>query len=361
MKIRWIFMVLLLCVMTGAGGLGWQLGYFSLPGEEVPVTVQRGENFVQLAVRLQAMGVVRSERALRWYVNLRPPAQSLKRGEFGLYKNMPVPEVVRALTEGRPLEYKLTVPEGFNIFQVAELLEARGFGESAAFLEAARAPELIEQIPTLGPGQPRPGSIEGYVFPDTYLLQKVFTPREIAQIMLSRFREVYQSLIQEIADNPIVRSLNLSPHEVVILASIIEKETGAGFERPLVAGVFVNRLRKRMRLQTDPTVIYGVWVEQGAWDGNIRRRDLNTPNAYNTYQIAGLPAGPIASPGLNALRAVLSPAETDYLFFVSKNDGTHIFSTNYRDHSRAVRETQLNPAAKEGKSWRDLPPDQRAR
>ncbi len=351
-----------LAILLGLGAGAWQLGYFQVAGsEEIPFTVQKGDNFAVLARRLEKEGIIRSERALRWYVNLASPSKSLKRGEFGLFRNMSVPAVVQALTEGRPMEYKVTVPEGHNLFQVADILAAKGLATREDFLAAARDPEVVRMLPTLAGSAKLPRSIEGYIFPDTYHLQKVFTAKEIAQLMVARFREVFQGLSAEMENSVVMRSLGLNPHELVILASIVEKETGAAQERPLIASVFINRLRKKMRLQTDPTVIYGVWVAQGNWDGNIRRRDLNTPTEYNTYQMSGLPVGPIANPGINAIRAVLQPAESDYLFFVSRNNGTHIFSKDFSAHNRAVRETQLNPGAREGKSWRDLPAEQRAR
>lgn len=357
------FLVFIVLAMIAVGGV-WsarQLGYFGAPGSQVIFVVEKGKNFSSIAYQLQQQGVISSERLFRWYVNFLAKGKSLKRGEFGLYQNMPIPEVVRVLSEGKPIEYKLTVPEGYNIFQIAELLEMKGFGTRAGFLAAARDPDLLQLIPTNAESGYRPKSIEGYIYPDTYFLQKVHTSKEIAQIMLTRFREVYASIQGELQNSAAVRELQLNPHQVITLASIVEKETGAGSERPLVASVFVNRLRKKMRLQTDPTVIYGVWVTNGKWDGNIRRRDLNTPNDYNTYQMSGLPPGPIASPGLSSIKAVLAPAESDYLFFVSRNDGTHIFSRDYGAHNRAVKETQLAPNAKEGKSWRDLPEEMRAR
>jgi UPF0755 protein len=361
MKFLWIIIGLVVFLGVGVGLPAWQLGYFTLPGETIPFTVQKGENFALLAKKLQSQGVIQSERAFRWYVAFSSPSKSLKRGEFGLYKNMPIPQVVRALTEGKPMEYKFTVPEGFNLYQIAESLEAKGFAAKADFIAAAKNPEVIRAIPTLREGEKHPRSIEGYIYPDTYLLQKVFSAREIAQLMVVRFRDAYKQIAPELAASATVAELGLSPHEVVVLASIVEKETGAAEERPLIASVFTNRLRKRMRLQTDPTIIYGIYDATGAWNGNIRRRDLDEKNDYNTYQMNGLPAGPIANPGTNAIRAVLNPATSDFLFFVSKNNGTHIFSKDYGAHNRAVQETQLKRSAREGKSWRDLPAEQRAR
>ncbi len=361
MKIINVFLVLCALGAVAVVVPSWYLGVFQRQGAGIEFTVNRGENFASLAKKLQAEGVVQSERALRWYVNFFPPSKSLKRGQFQLYQNMSVPAVVAALTEGKPLEILFTVPEGHNMFQVAEALEAKGFVKKEDFLKACRSGELIALIPGIEGYQKRPKSVEGYLFPDTYSLQRVFSAREIAQIMVQRFREVYAGLEAEIKTSATVSEFQLSPHQIVTFASIVEKETGAGHERPIIASVFVNRFRKKMRMQTDPTVIYGVWEAQGTWDGNIRRRDLQTPTDYNTYQMDGLPIGPIANPGLNALKAVLSPENSEYLYFVSKNNGTHIFSKDYASHSRAVRETQLTPGAKDGKSWRDLPAEHKAR
>lgn len=357
MKFLIVFNVLVILL---AGAAAWELGFLDGGGEAVTFSVQKGENFSALAKKLQAAGVVKNERALRWYVNFFRPKSSLKRGEFGLHKNMTIPSLVWALTEGKPMEYKFTVPEGFNLFQVAEALEGQGFCKKADFIAAAKSPELIQAIPTLVAGAEQPKSIEGYIFPETYLLQKVFSAKEIAAIFVSRFRENYKLLAAEMASSPTLQSLKLTPHQSVILASIVEKETGAAQERPLIASIFVNRLRKRMRLQTDPTIIYGLWLDNGSWDGNIRRKDLQANHPYNTYQISGLPPGPISNPGLNAMKAVLHPAESDYLYFVSKNNGTHVFSKEYSEHAKAVRETQINRSSSDGNSWRNLPAEQRA-
>lgn len=361
MKLSLVFIGLLILVLGGLVFTARQLGYFEKAGPQKIFEVQKGENFSLIAAKLQRAGVIKSERAFRWYVNFNMPSKPLKRGEFELYENMPIPAVIKAITEGKPIEYKVTIPEGQNIFQVAQILESKGFVKSADFLTAARLPEVLELIPTVSAGAPKPNSIEGYIYPDTYMLQKIFTPKEIAQVMVLRFRDEYQKLSQEIKNSDTVKSLSLTPHQVITLASIVEKETGAAAERPIIASIFVNRLRKPMRLQTDPTVIYGVWLKKGSWDGNIHRSDLDTFNEYNTYQINGLPPGPIASPGVNAIRAVLNPAQTDYFYFVSNNDGTHFFSHDFKDHQKAVRDLQVKPGAKGGKSWRDLPASARVK
>lgn len=354
------FIALASLALGGTAAVAWKLGYFQPLGTQVTYTVQKGENFAVIARKLQASGIVTSERVLRWYVNFFATRKPLQRGEFSLYTNMPVPELVKVLTEGKPIEYKFTIPEGWNIFQIADELEAKGLAKKADFLAAARSPELIQMIPGLDSSKAKPKSIEGYVYPNTYLLQKVFSPREIAQIMVQHFRDVYKGIEAELRDNYLVREFHFNSHQIVTLASIVEKETGASSERPLVASIFVNRLRKKMRLQTDPTIIYGIYLEKGSWDGDIHRRDLDGTGEYNSYAHDGLPPGPISNPGVSAIQAVLHPADTDYLYFVSKGDGTHVFSKDYATHSRAVQQS-IKPGAKDGKSWRDLPPEKRAK
>ena len=168
-------------------------------------------------------------------------------------------------------------------------------------------------------------SLEGYLYPDTYLISRDLDARELVDLMVRRFWKVFNDLIRG-------QKRDMSLREIVTLASIVEKETGLAEERPVIASVFLNRLKKRMRLESDPTVIYGL----KNFDGNLKRKDLRTPNPYNTYTNHGLPPGPIANPGRESLMAVINPAETDYLYFVSRNDGSHCFSTTLKEHNRAV-------------------------
>lgn len=363
MKIAILFMGLAVGAGVGLGLLGSQLGYFETAGEPVTFAVEKNENFSSLAYKLQAAGIIRHERALRWYVNFRGAGKGLRRGEFPLYKNMTVPAVVQALTQGKPIDHKLTIPEGYNLYQIADLLQAEGLAKKKDFIAAAHSAELIATLPTLSPGERLPRSLEGYLYPDTYFVQKSDTALEIAQGMVYHFREVHKELADEIKKSAVMREMHFNPHQLVVLASIVEKETGAAIERPMIASVFLNRLRKNMRLQTDPTVIYSSWMADGTWDGNIRRRDLDAPNAYNTYQMNGLPPGPISNPSRSAIEAVLKPAENDFLYFVSRGNGTHIFSKDYSAHAKAVRETQLRPKSRgeAPSSWRDLPAEQRAK
>ena len=185
--------------------------------------------------------------------------------------------------------------------------------------------------------------IEGYLYPDTYR----FVPQSDAKTIIKTMVNVFKSKTHNIDFS----QSHLNKHDVIILSSIVEKETGAGFERPMIAGVFLNRLKKRMRLQSDPTTIYGIYEN---YNGNLQKKHLQAKTEYNTYKISGLPKGPISNPGIEAINAVLNPADHQFLYFVSKKDGTHVFTKNYKDHQKAVKEWQLNRKNRLGKSWRDL-------
>ena len=201
-----------------------------------------------------------------------------------------------------------------------------GLANAADFMSAVNSAELAAEfgVPT--------SRLEGYLYPDTYQLPRGLPAGQIVRLMLKQFDRVWSKEIEEFASTS-----KLSRNEIVILASIVEKETASPSERPLIASVFLNRLARRMRLETDPTVIYGI----PDFDGNLRKKDLkNDKNPYNTYRIPGLPPGPIANPGLDALRAVVKPDESEYLYFVSRNDGTHHFSVSYREHTNAVNRYQ---------------------
>ena len=328
--------------------------------------VHSGENYPQVAHRLEKQELIHSARVFRWYVrwhsffhkNGRLP---LLRGEYVLHPRMSLADIVHRLKNGSTIINKLTIPEGNNKFQIAEELEAQSLGSKKEFLKWVEDRDFIREmkLPTFGRGNSPPSSLEGYLYPDTYFVEKNMPEKELVRTMVKRFKEVYSSVREDMEKSPTRKRFQLSEHELIILASIVEKETGAGFERPLIAGVFYNRLRKKMRLESDPTVIYGMWERDKFFKGNIRRKDLRRANPYNTYTIAGLPKGPVSNPGINALRAVLYPKPSEYLFFVSRNDGTHVFSKKYSDHKKAVFRLQKRYRARKGKSWRDLPKELR--
>ncbi|MBI3543981.1 MAG: endolytic transglycosylase MltG, partial [Deltaproteobacteria bacterium] len=267
-----------------------------------------------------------------------------KAGDYRFTNKMLPSEVMAIIMSGVSYGMQLPIPEGFNMAQIAEALDKVKPGSRERFLELCADRKFIATL-ELSPGGTAPATLEGYLFPETYLVGRKTPEEEVIRQMVRKFKGVFTPELRARA-----KEIGLSEHETITLASIIEKETGAPDERPLISSVFHNRLKKHMKLQTDPTVIYGI----RNYNGNITRKDLETPTPYNTYFIPGLPPGPIASPGKDAIVAALYPKESPYLFFVSHNDGTHEFTSTYDDHRKAVTKFQLDPKAREGKSWRDL-------
>jgi UPF0755 protein len=290
------------------------------------VTIQPGEGFRAITAQLQARGLIRTPSKFKLYARFSGYHTQLKAGEYELTGRMSPRQILETFKSGKVRLYRLTIPEGYHLRQIAATVAAAGFGPAADFYRLATDPQMARDAGL------EADSLEGYLFPDTYHFPRGHDQRAIIKAMLRRFQEVMTDEWQARA-----REIGLTLHEVVTLASIIEKETGDPAERPLISSVFHNRLHKGMRLETDPTVIYGI----ADFNGNLTRKDLRTPTPYNTYLIKGLPPGPIASPGQAALEAALYPAETDYLFFVSRRDRTHQFSTNWKDHDRAVHKYQL--------------------
>ncbi len=258
---------------------------------------------------------------------LRGQDKSIKAGEYDISPCFSPEKILKIFVSGQIKLYRLTIPEGLNIREIAQLVETAGFGSKKNFMALASDPEFISSFGI------KADSLEGYLFPETYFFPRGTGHKKIIKTMVQGFNSVFIPRWHETA-----RKMGFSLHEIVILASIIEKETGVPEERPLIASVFHNRLKKGMRLESDPTVIYGI----PDFNGNITRKDLRTPHSYNTYILTGLPGGPIACPGKMSLEAAVFPARTNYLFFVSKQDTTHYFSKNYQEHKRAVMKYQLN-------------------
>jgi UPF0755 protein len=245
---------------------------------------------------------------------------NIKAGEYVLNSGMPPLKVLDILSKGAVLLHAVTIPEGFTRKQIGELLEKKGLINKQKFLSLTGSPEIAKRYGISGTG------LEGYLYPDTYQFARGLPTMSVIDTMVNRFREVVAPFRKR------AEQLDMAMEEVVILASIVEKETGRAKERPLIASVFLNRLEKNMRLESDPTVIYGL-IE---FDGDLTREHLNQNTPYNTYVIRGLPPGPISNPGREAIKAVLYPANSDYLYFVSKNDGSHYFSETLSEHNKAV-------------------------
>jgi UPF0755 protein len=311
------------------------IGFARAPHQEkqrksVRVVVDRGMTARDVAQVLADKGVVGDATLFYRYVRFVAKKQdALKAGEYDLSPDLSPEEILDVLERGRDAEVRVVVPEGSTKKDFARLLADQGVGTVDENLAAMEDPALRASFEA---PDDVPGGIEGYLFPDTYAFAPGTPPKRALKRMRARLDEVLDGPLDERR-----RALNMSLHELLTLASIVEKETGKDDERPRIAGVFLNRVKKRMKLQTDPTVIYGL----AKFDGDLKREHLREPHPYNTYVHDGLPPGPICSPGAAALRAVLYPTTTDDLFFVSKGDGSHEFCPTLDCHEAAVRKFQL--------------------
>lgn len=342
-----LLVVAFILALVGVAVGAWQ-GFLFLKTPPSTITavqsfsIEPGETFRMVAARLEAQGYITSEWKFRVLARVKKMGNKMRVGEYALRKNMRPFEVLQIVTSGKSMDHRLTVQEGLNIYEVAQVFEQSGLGRREEFLQKCRDPQLIKAL--LGETVP---SLEGYLFPETYSLTKYSGAEGLIRQMVGRFHQVYKRI------EPLVQ-VPMKRHQVVIMASIVEKETGAPEERPLISSVYHNRLRKPMRLQADPTVLYGLWEINHEFKADLLRKDLETPTPYNTYTNNGLPLGPIANPGEMALLAAAAPAQSKFYFFVSRNDGTHVFSEDYEAHKKAVREFQINRKAREGRSWREL-------
>jgi len=280
-----------------------------------------GTSVPALSELLYGQGLVRSAGKFRWLVRFKGAARQIKAGEYQLSTGLRPGELLNKIIRGEVRLHQITFPEGYTLKQMAELLEASKLVNAERFIAAATDPPFVRSL-----GIPA-ASLEGYLFPDTYRFARGLPVETVLRSFVTMFNQHFGPVQEEQA-----RKLGFTRHQVVILASVVEKETAAAEERPLIAGVFLNRLRRRIRLQSDPTVIYGL----SNFDGNLTRAHLQKDTPYNTYTRRGLPIGPICNPGAASIQAVLNPTSTPYLYFVAKKDGTHHFSTNLVEHNAAV-------------------------
>lgn len=311
--------------------------------EEIIFEVPQGASFQRIAKELETRKLIHNATLFSWYARLKGATGKIKVGEYEMKTNMTPAQILTVITSGKSVGHPFTIAEGLNIFEIGELYEKLGYGRSKDFIDSATDKQFVKSLL----GEER-SSLEGYLFPETYQITKYTSARELLKAMVNRFQAVYA----EIENQKEVQGL--TKHQIVTLASIVEKETGAPDERPRISSVFHNRLQRGMLLQTDPTIIYGLAEQAGKTIYKISKADITRPTRYNTYVIKGLPPGPIGNPGREALLAAMKPEKTDYLFFVSQNDGTHIFTQDYKAHLAAVRRFQQDPKARKGKSWRDL-------
>ena len=290
-------------------------------GLKTTITIRRGMTFKQVAQLLGDKEIIRGINRFILLGKFSGAFPKVKAGEYELSSDMTPLQVLDTLTEGKVKQYKVSIPEGYTVSQIAEILESRGITNREAFLEKCSSSQYASSL------EIEADSLEGYLFPDSYLFSKALKPENIIEAMVMRFRRVFTSQYSERA-----KELGFSDHEILTLASMIEKEAAIPWERFLVSGVYHNRLKRNMMLYSCPTVIYGI----KDFNGNLTKRDLERYTPYNTYLIRGLPPGPICNPGREAIVAALYPAITEYLYFVSKNDGSHHFSSTLEEHNIAV-------------------------
>jgi len=338
---NWLFYgvaVPLTILLTGVVSSSWWIWASAAPssfGTKIRLTISDGMPTQAIAQELESAGVIRSSLAMRLWLQGQSVRGSesvaLKSGTYDLATNQSLPDIVSQIQTSKSSEVRFTIPEGWSIAQMAELFEKEGFFAAKDFVVAAQrtSPRRRTWIPEDVP------SLEGFLFPDTYqILPSEATPDRIIEMMLNRFEQVALPVYQENQSGK--PKVKVSLKDWVTLASIVEKEAVIESERRIISGVFWNRLKRNMRLESDPTVEYGLNIKQTP-ENPLTLEQVRTASPYNTYLNEGLPPGAIASVGLESLKATLDPATTDYLFFVAKFDGSHVFSRNFEDHEKALQ------------------------
>ncbi|HSF67927.1 MAG TPA: endolytic transglycosylase MltG [Nitrospiraceae bacterium] len=335
MRLR-IILGCLLIVVVALGVAAYQAIRWAegpaVPAQEHPpskvVVIPDGSTFQQVAELLERENLIKSSSVFVYFGKSQSADRKVHAGEYELNPGMTPAEILAKLLNGQVLLHSVTIPEGLTFAQIAEVISQPGLTDREEFLRLAKDREFIASLNI------KAETLEGYLYPDTYKFPRGVKAREVLTAMVEQLRE-------EIGPDLLARmqELKMTMHEVLTLASVIEKETGSGDERPEISAVFHNRLKKRIPLQSDPTVIYGL----PAFDGNLHKKDLSSPSPYNTYRVQGLPPGPIANPGIEAIRAALYPSDSRSLYFVSRNDGTHQFSATLIEHNRAVEKYQKRP------------------
>lgn len=331
-KLAGIFLILLFLGVSTAAFLYLDLMKFadhpSNPEQSktAVVVINPGQQFKTIPGYLHQLGILKQPFKFGIYARIKHLDKRIKAGEYMLSSAMSPKEILHKFVSGKVHLYKVTLPEGYSLNQIAAVVAGAGLATEEAFMKAVYDADLAHSFGI------NADSFEGYLFPDTYYFSKGIPAEKIIAAMVNRFHSQFKPEWKQQAEK-----IGFSIHEIVSLASIIEKETGVPSERSVISSVFHNRLKKKMRLESDPTVIYGI----KEFDGNLTREHLNTQTRYNTYRNRGLPPGPIANPGSAAIESALYPDDTSFLFFVSKKDGSHKFSTTISEHNSAVRKYQL--------------------
>jgi UPF0755 protein len=329
-------LALLCLVLLAAAGAAAYFAYARVAepfrgytGDDQLVDIPAGAGTRTIGDRLVGAGVIRDGLTYRVALWLSGDARRLKAGEYRFDRPMTAREVLAKIVRGEVDLVNVTFPEGLTVAEMSKIFEAHGFGAASAFVDAAQDASLILAL------DPAAHDLEGYLFPDTYAVPRRTDAARLVHAMVERFHKVLSPELRQAAE-----ARGLTVRQLVTLASIVEKETAQPDERPLVAAVYANRLRIGMGLQCDPTVIFAL-ARAGRFTGNLRRDDLQFDSPYNTYRYPGLPPGPIAAPGKGSLEAAAHPAEADYVYFVSRNDGSHEFARTLDEHNRNVQKFQV--------------------
>lgn len=337
-KNHYIFLIgaPILAVLLVAIRVYYSMCIWTYTGPDKTFDIMPGENFSKINSRLASAEFISSPRLFHRYAQLKGVMTKFKSGRYLIHHNSNMLNIYNTFINEKSLALLFTVPEGKNIYEIGHMLEESNITTYKEFISIVKDQDFLKSEGI------EAETAEGYLYPETYDLIPGISAKDIAKLMIRQFHKKVSAINYG--------NTKLTPKEVLILASIVEKETGDKKERPMIAGVFFNRLKDRMRLQSDPTTIYGIFEN---YAGKISKKDLQTPTEYNTYTIPALPKGPICNPGIAALNAVINPAKHNYYYFVSQNDGTHVFSANYEDHQKAVSTWQLNAKNREGRSWRN--------
>jgi UPF0755 protein len=291
------------------------------PPKPVRLDIHSGQGAWEITKILQKTGVISNAGTFITVAALTGKAKHMQAGAYVFEGNHVPLDIMNILFKGKTLRYRITIPEGYTVYQIGEVVSKTGLLSKDSFVRSTRSKQTTDFFAVPAP------SMEGFLFPDTYYLTPHMTPLEIMAKMIERFRSVYTPAMEQRS-----KVLGMSKLEVITLASLIEKEAFAPLEKPLISSVFHNRMILSMRLQSDPSAVYGI----DGFTGKIGPDDLLRESPYNTYRHEGLPPGPICNPGLDSIKAALWPAKTEYLYFVSKGDGKHVFSRTLQEHNRAI-------------------------
>jgi len=325
-RILGTFLILACLAVAAAGGYLFLFSRTPYGDHHKTLHIPKGTALESILDLFEAENIIADAQLFRFYLIVQGIASKVRAGDYEFHPQMTPKQVATKLLHGDFKIYHFTIPEGWTMTQIADYLDRKQLVNRDEFLHWCRDPEFIQSLGL------NTDNLEGYLFPSTYETYYTKDAKELIRLMVKTFDESFSDEMKQRA-----QSLGMTPHKLLTLAAIVEKETGRPEERPLIAAVFSNRLKLKMPLQSDPTTIYGI----KNFNGNLTRRHLETYTPYNTYVIPGLPPGPIANPGRDAILAVLYPAEVDYLYFVSKNNGSHVFAKTLKEHNRNVKKYQL--------------------